>query len=385
MNSDESSDSRSARIFIIWPPAPKLLASCTGPPRWSLSLVSALVGRALATTPGVSPASVSRSQNPGTSFNIQKTINTPEIPPTPDIVLLVDKTGSMGGAIADIRTNLKNVISSITSSQPTAEFAVVEFGDDRGASSVQFWVDIGLSSDVTALQNAVNGLTAGGFGDTPEDWINALYQIASGDISFRSGSSRVVVRVGDAPSHDPSGGHTLNDAISALKAANIRVIAVDVGYNYPPSPGKGAIDTNGQASSVTSATGGSLLPVGSGASGVTDAITNGLYDFPPHELYSAEWHCRHLHRDGERGQQCSERRHDKLLRWLLSERCAGAKFGPYPTSTNIKLVQAPGATPKAVPGEGAVTWQIRVKGCAQLITTDDAGNNATPINCCARP
>jgi hypothetical protein len=186
----------------------------------------------------------------------------------------------MGGAIADIRTNLKNVISSITSSQPTAEFAVVEFGDDRGASSVPFWVDIGLSSDVTALQNAVNGLTAGGFGDTPEDWINALYQIASGDISFRSGSSRVVVRVGDAPSHDPSGGHTLNDAISALKAANIRVIAVDVGYNYPPSPGKGAIDTNGQASSVTSATGGSLLPVGSGASGVTDAITNGLYDFP---------------------------------------------------------------------------------------------------------
>ncbi|GLI81668.1 hypothetical protein PoHVEF18_010055 [Penicillium ochrochloron] len=98
--------------------------------RWSTALVSILVGRALAITPGVSPASVSQSQNSGTSFNLQKTVNIPEIPPTPDFVLLVDSPGSMGGAIANIKTNLKNVISSITSSQPTAEFAEVK-GDGK--------------------------------------------------------------------------------------------------------------------------------------------------------------------------------------------------------------------------------------------------------------
>jgi hypothetical protein len=434
--------------------------------RWSTALVSALVGRALATTPGVSPASVSQSQNPGTTFNIQKTVNTPEIPPTPDIVLLVDNTYSMYSAISDIIANLKSVISSVTSSQPTAEFAVVEFGDDQGGSTVPFWVDQGLTSDVTALQNAVNGLTASGGDDTPEDWINGLYQIATGAISFRSGSSRVVVLVSDAPSHDPSGGHTLNDAITVLKAANIRVIAVDVGYDYPPAPGKGGIDTNGQATSVTSATGGSLIPVGSGASGVTDAIISGLHDLPidvttsitcgaglsvsfspadstvqsgtaatftetvdvasnaeqgttidcsvsfllngaaggaafvqqvavsVNDITPPTLSCPHgVNPDGSPNPDTNANfwtldatdNVSKDLKIYLVDTVSGVKFGPYPSGTNIKLVQAPGATPKVVPGEGAVNWQITVKGCAQLIVSDDAGNKATPINCCARP
>ncbi|KAJ5389110.1 uncharacterized protein N7496_000178 [Penicillium cataractarum] len=424
--------------------------------RWSTALIPALVGRALATTPGVSPASVSQSQNPGTTFNIQKTVDTPEIPPTPDIVLLVDNTGSMFGAISDIRTNLKTVISSVTSSQPTAEFAVVEFGDAQGGSTVPFRVDQGLASDVTVLQNAVNGLTASGGGDLPEDWINALYQIATGAISFRSGSSRVVVLVSDAPSHNPSGGHTLDDAITALETANIRVIAVNVG----------GIDTNGQATSVTSATGGSLIPAGNGASGVTDAITSGLHDLPVdittsiscgaglsvsfspadskvqsgtaatftetvnvastaaqgttidcsvsfllngapggdafiqqvavsvNDITPPTLSCQHgVNPDGSPNPNTNANfwtlgatdNVSKNLKIYVVDTVSGVKFGPYPSGTNIKLVQAPGATPKAVPGQGAVNWQITVKGCAQLIVSDDAGNNATPVNCCARP
>ncbi|CEJ59505.1 hypothetical protein PMG11_08129 [Penicillium brasilianum] len=434
--------------------------------RWSIGLVSALVGRAFATTPGVSPASISQSQNPGTTFNIQKTVNTPEIPPTPDIVLLVDNTGSMFNAISDIRKNLNSVISSVTSSQPSAEFAVAEFGDNQGASTVPFRVDQGLTSDVTALQNAVNGLTAGGGGDTPEDWINGLYQIATGAISFRSGSSRVVVLVSDASSHDPSGGHTLNDAITALKAANIRVIAVDVGYNYPPAAGKGGIDANGQATSVTSATGGSHIPVGSGASGVTDAITSGLHDLPVdittsitcgsglsvsfspadttvqsgtaatftetvnvasnaaqgttidcavnfllngatggaafvqqvavsvNDITPPTLSCPHgVNPDGSPNPNANANfwtldatdNVSKDLKIYVVDTVSGVKFGPYPSGTNIKLIQAPGATPNVKPGQGAVNWQITVKGCAQLIASDDAGNKATPINCCARP
>lgn len=424
--------------------------------RWSTALVSALVGRALAATPGVSPASVSQSQNPGTKFNIPKTVNTPEIPPTPDIVLLVDNTGSMGGAINNIKANLQSVISSVTSSQPTAEFAVVEFGDfNTAVSPVPFKVDQGLTSDVTALQNAVNALTANGGGDFPEDWINGLYQIATGAISFRSGSSRVVVLVGDAPSHDPSGGHTLNDAITALKSANIRVIAVNVG----------GIDTNDQATSVTSETGGSLIPAGS-ASGVTDAITSGLHDLPVDVTTSINCgaglsvsfspadstvqsgtaatftetvnvasnaaqgttidcsvsfllngaaggaafvqqvavsvkdttpptlSCPHgVNPDGSPNPDPNANfwtldatdNVSKDLDIYVVDTVSGVKFGPYPSGTNIKLVQARGATPNVVPGTGAVNWKITVKGCAQLIVSDDAGNKAIPINCCARP
>ncbi|KAK4039110.1 hypothetical protein C8A01DRAFT_36943 [Parachaetomium inaequale] len=230
--------------------------------RFSITaLISALAGSALG-TPGVSPASVSQAANPGSSFYVDKVVNTPEIPPKPDVVLLVDVTGSMSGPIGNIKTNLATVISTVKASQPAAEFAIASFGDI--ADPNPFQVRQGLTGDEAPLQAAVNSLAAGGGGDLPEDWINALYRLSTGDIAFRDGSSRVVVVVGDAPSHDPSGGHALGEAIAALQAKNIRVIAVDVG----------SINALNQATAVTDATGGVI--VGSAANTVSDAIVNGL-------------------------------------------------------------------------------------------------------------
>ena len=50
---------------------------------------------------------------------------------------------------------------------------------------------------------------------------------------------------------------------------------------------------------------------------------------------------------------------------------------PYAPDTTIKLTQALGAGPSAVPGEGAVNWKIMLKGDALLTATDAAGNTAT--------
>jgi hypothetical protein len=220
-----------------------------------------LAGSALA-APGVSPASVVQTADPGASFDVDKIVTTPEFVPTPDIVLLVDVTGSMGGAIDNIKTNLANVISTIKASQPAAEFAVASFGDIEDPNPFQ--VVQGLSADDAVLQTAVNSLTPGGGGDTPEDWINALHELSTGAVTFRSGSSRVIVLIGDASSHDPSGGRTLAEATATLQAANIRVIVVDVG----------GIDSEGQATAVTGATGGVI--VDSAADNVADAIVDGL-------------------------------------------------------------------------------------------------------------
>ena len=221
----------------------------------------AFVGSALA-APGVEPASVVKTADPGSSFDVDKIVNTPEVVPQPDIVLLVDITGSMGPAISNIKTNLANVISTVKSSQPTARFAVASFGDI--AEPDAFQVVQGLSDDVAALQAAVNSLTANDGGDWPEDWINALGELATGAVTFRDESSRVIVLVGDAFSHDPSGGHTLIEATAALLAENIRVIAVDVG----------GIDEVGQATAVTSATGGVI--VDSSSDNVSNAIVSGI-------------------------------------------------------------------------------------------------------------
>jgi hypothetical protein len=225
------------------------------------ALAFALFGPALA-SPGVSPASVTKTGDPGYSFNVDKVVTTPEIPPKPDVVLLVDVTGSMGPTIANIKTNLDKVISSVTGTQPNARFAVASFGDF--ADPNRFQVNQPLTNNVAALQAAVDSLKPEGGGDAPEDWINALYQLSMGAVSFGNDSSRIIVLVSDENSHDPSGGHTLSDAIKALQGHVIRVIGVNVAN----------LDLTGQASAVTTATGGVI--VSSDANAVTKAIISGL-------------------------------------------------------------------------------------------------------------
>ncbi|HET8959895.1 hypothetical protein, partial [Nocardioides sp.] len=53
---------------------------------------------------GVTP-NVNRAADPGEVIHLTKTVSTPPIPPKPDIVLLVDKTGSMGGELANVKAN----------------------------------------------------------------------------------------------------------------------------------------------------------------------------------------------------------------------------------------------------------------------------------------
>ncbi|KAI9154825.1 hypothetical protein HJFPF1_07384 [Paramyrothecium foliicola] len=226
------------------------------------ALAMALFGSALAADPGVSPASVSKKAEPGTSFIIDKVVTTPKILPKPDVVLLVDVTFSMNPSISDIKKNLAIVISSVKNEQPGAQLAVVSFGDLQDPNG--FKVVQGLTSDEAALQAAVDSLTAADGGDIDEDWINALYKVSTGAITFRDDSSRIIVLVGDAPSHDPSGGHTLDQAIGALDTAHARVIGVNVQN----------LDAYGQATKVTAATGGVIIS--SNAADVTKAIVSGL-------------------------------------------------------------------------------------------------------------
>jgi hypothetical protein len=228
------------------------------------ALLTGLAAPALA-DPGVEPAAVSQATDPGTTIVIPKTVHTPAIPPKPDVVLLVDTTGSMDGAIANVKDNLHTVITNVKASQPAAQFAVASYRDETDGPEL-FRVRQDLTADEPSVQAGVDSLAAGGGVDFPEAWVNGLFQVSTGAIDYRTGSSRIVVVVGDAPSHDPSAGHTLIDAINALGAASTRVVAVNVAD----------LDSTGQATAVVNATGGSLVPVS--ADGVSAAILAGLHD-----------------------------------------------------------------------------------------------------------
>jgi hypothetical protein len=124
------------------------------------------------------------------------------------VVLLVDTTGSMGSAIANVRTNLHAVITSVRASQATAQFAVASYRDE-GDGGELFRVRQDLTGDEAAVQSAVDSLAVGGGGDFPEAWVNGLFEVSTVVNHYRADSSRIVVLVGDAPSHDPSAGQDI--------------------------------------------------------------------------------------------------------------------------------------------------------------------------------
>jgi hypothetical protein len=216
----------------------------------ALTAVGALLAPAAvaaAAPPGVDPATVDLTLAAGQSTTVTKHVTTSAVPPNPELVLLADTTGSMGGPIGNVRTNASAITGDVLAAQPTARFGVAEYKDF--SDSVPFKVNQAITADTGAVQAGINQWAAGGGGDGPEADLNALYELATGAVSFRPDGTRIIAWFGDAPSHDPSGGHTLADTIAALQAANIRVVAVNVG----------ALDASGQASAIASATGGVLL------------------------------------------------------------------------------------------------------------------------------
>ncbi|MEU8279720.1 vWA domain-containing protein [Microbispora bryophytorum] len=224
------------------------------------------VGTAYA-APGVTPADVTLNLAPGESKTITKTVSTPAIPPKPDIAFLIDTTGSMGGVISNVRTNANTILSNVASAQPDAQFAVAEYKD--AADSPPFRVAQNLTANHADVTSGINSLAAAGGGDFPEDGINGLFQVASGAVGFRPNSTRIVLLIGDAPSHDPSSGHTLANAISALQAADITVLAFDLA----------GLDSTGQATAIADATDGQLFS-GLNASEVSDTILAALHNLP---------------------------------------------------------------------------------------------------------
>ncbi len=67
---------------------------------WGLILQASL-----ATAGHVDPASVTDALAPSQNIVINKTVQTPDIPPRPDIVFLADTTGSMTDALANVQAN----------------------------------------------------------------------------------------------------------------------------------------------------------------------------------------------------------------------------------------------------------------------------------------
>ena len=56
-------------------------------------------------------------------------------------------------------------------------------------------------------------------------------------------------------------------------------------------------------------------------------------------------------------------------------------WGPFAVDTDIKYTEANGATPSQKPGTGAVEWNLKGKGDAELYAIDGSGNHSASVKC----
>jgi hypothetical protein len=464
------------------------------------------VGPAAAHDPvlGVQPASVSDALAPGASLDVEKTVHTPEILPTPDIYFLVDSTGSMDEVIANVQADATSVLAEVDLLSNDPRYGAGDYKDFQSPQADPYAFNNGASipgadDDGAAALAAIAAWSALGGGDGPEGQFFALHRLAAhGDASFRAGATPIVVWFGDAPGHDPvcdeiSGdtGHDVTEAsvTAELVSAGVRVIAIstitDLGSFYPAAldddPTAFAGDylatcgteggASGQATRIATATDGvhltdveaediadailaglGALPVtvepsascdtglsvsfdqasqvitsgndavftetiiaasdapqgttltctvdflvdGDLLDGFTQEIEIDILDVTPPEV-ACEQTTNPSGRKvppagGKPGKQNPDGFYlltaadnvDQDLDIFLIDDASGAVFGPFDSGTRIKLVQAPGATPRIKPGVGVIDWRIRIQGDATLSVTDEAGN-LTEVSCLVPP
>ncbi|MFJ9571698.1 VWA domain-containing protein [Streptomyces bacillaris] len=257
--------------------------------------------------PWVTPATLEEALDPGGSTSLEKRVRTPAIPPRPDVVLLVDGTGSMAEPIEDVQRGLRDITEAVRAEQPDSRFAVATYGDEFDDPTAEFEVLQELTADIEDVQAGVDRLdTSRGFRSSgpSEDWLYALWKVAGGadgGTAFREGSSPVVVLVGDASSHDPSNGIPFQEALIALQDKGVRVIAVDVttengdglnGDGYSSPTYQDPWHEPDQAERIVAATDGRMLS-GIPGDGVTDAVIEGFENLPTsvgHQLEECDPH-----------------------------------------------------------------------------------------------
>lgn len=275
----------------------------------ALALLVALGTASATPPPGVDPPSVTATLNPGDHITVTKTVHTLPIPPEPDVYFLADSTGSMGPAIANVRTNAGAIMSDVAANSTNPMFGAGDYKDFQRPQLDPYVFNNGaaIGSSAAALA-AINAWTApaGSGHDGPEGQLFALHQLATNPaIGFRSGSTRVVVWFGDAPGHDPvctgftglASDLTTSSVAAELAAAHIRVIAISLTTGDYPVAGlnddqlangfehdydavcgpPGSVSN--EATTITNATGGQLFTVND-PSQISDAILAGLHNLP---------------------------------------------------------------------------------------------------------
>jgi hypothetical protein len=135
-----------------------------------------------------------------------------------DILFLMDLTGSMGEELNNVKTNSINIMNAVRADIPDTDFGVMSHMDydsthsGCGYSNIYgsiangdyaYSLDQPITSNLTNVSNAINGLLLGDGWDFPENYTRVLYETyADPTVGWRAGSKRIVLQWGDDVPHD---------------------------------------------------------------------------------------------------------------------------------------------------------------------------------------
>jgi hypothetical protein len=159
------------------------------------------------------PPVVTLTLGAGASATVNKVLHLEAAPQFADIIIAIDTTGSMAGAIAEAKAEAIQICNDVKAQIPGARFAVVDFkdypiGPYGGAGDFPYLLRTpGFVADCATFAAAIAPMAATGGGDLPESYNRVFFEAYSDPVLVASrnpAASQFLVVLGDAPPHDPT-------------------------------------------------------------------------------------------------------------------------------------------------------------------------------------
>lgn len=149
---------------------------------------------------------------------------------TLDLIYVMDTTGSMGGFINNVRTQLSTFITTLETNKIDWSIGVVDYRDENPLSdpAARAAILTPLSSNQAAVQATLNALSAGGGGDLAESGLEAVTLALTSAWRYAAGTAdyeRHMIMVTDVPgpnvNHDNVAGGFAGDGRSAMDTVTV--------------------------------------------------------------------------------------------------------------------------------------------------------------------
>ncbi len=227
-----------------------------------------------------------------------------------DVFFVVDTTGSMGVAISNVRSSLSStIVPAVADAIADVQMGVGDFRDFPNgtygdAGDWPYRLRQSMTTDIGAVQTALNSLAAGGGADGPEAMLEGLIGGVTGTscgtgtfgtACFRTDSHPIIVLVTDAPAHNnPSGdanysgvaAHGWSETVSAMTSESVKMVGVSVDsgvpfpFPFPIPTSSGArrdLEAMANATSSRSASGSPTVYDATGGA-VSGSVVDGIVD-----------------------------------------------------------------------------------------------------------